>query len=400
MKQRVHELLETLLKKADKAPGKNVRLGKAEKAMKAYIDNEPIGISETLHQEFKRLEAAGIVAIKWHNPNVLVQFIELLDADALAEQIGYRRLGNRYEQAKRQVESQLEDSVHFNVIKADLLSKWQSTGKFEGFTVDEPQELIDAVNAADAMLALLETDTGEIDERHFSTRVFADSKKLKSLHSKIARVIRLRDSDIPDELEHHEVFQLFGVVPIKHPIYVTGAITLIADNEKSASADFPPCVGVWPDHVISVKENNPISIITSIENFATYMRYVESEKRAYEVVLYTAGIPSPAFRRFYRLLTSTVPEAALRHWGDIDVGGFTILHILEKTASRPVQGYRMSSLDYNRETHYDTFSKAETSRLRKIAGKMSDFNHALITAGLSDGKKFEQEAFFNLSRNQ
>lgn len=393
MKQVVHELLATLLKKADKSHAKNVRLGKTEKAMKAYIDNEPIGISETLHQEFKRLEAAGIVAIKWHNPNILVQFIELLDADALAEEIGYRRLGNRFEQAKSQVESQLEDSVHFKVIKADLLSKWQSTGKFEGFTVDEPQELIDAVKAADAMLALLDTDTGEIDERHFSTKVFNDSKKLKSLQGKIARVIRLKDNEIPDELEHAEVFQLFGVVPMKHPIYVAGPVTLSADNEKTVSADFPPCIGIWPDHVTAIESDAFVSVVTSIENFATYMRYVEHEKRPDEVVLYTAGIPSPAFRSFYKLLTIAFPEVPLRHWGDIDVGGFTILHILERTASRPVSGYRMSPAIYDTKSSYGKLSAAEISRLEKIAIHISNENQALITAAVTEGMKYEQEGY-------
>lgn len=393
MKQIVNDLFTALLKKADKSPGKPVRMRKTEKPMRAYLNNDPVGIRETLHQELKRLEAAGILSIKWHNPNILVQYILLLDADVLADQVGYSRLGSRFEQAKHLVQSELIGSPHLKAIESELFSKWQSTGRFEGFTVDEPRELIDAVEAADAMLALLETDTGEIDERHFSARVFSDSKKLKSLMGKIARVVRLRDSEIPDELEHDEVFQLFGVVPMKHPIYVAGAITLVADSEKWVSADFPPCIGIWPDNITAVKLNNAISIITSIENFATYMRYVESEKEDDEVVLYTAGIPSPAFRTFYKLLTSTFPEVSLRHWGDIDVGGFTILHILEKTASRPVLGYRMYPADFDAKSSYGKLSAAEISRLEKIVLRMSEDNQILVTKAVTEGRKFEQEGY-------
>lgn len=393
MKDIVHNLFTALLTKADKSPGKQVRLGKTEKPMNAYLTNDPVGIRETFHQEFKRLEAAGILGIKWHNPNILIQYIQLFDADNLAKQIGYRRLGNRFEHAKQLIKSQLTESPHLKAINDQLFSKWQSTGKFEGFSVDEPQDLVDAIRAADEMLALLKTEASEVDERHFSTRVFSDSKKLKSIQGKVARLIRLRDSEIPDELEYEEVFQLFGVVPMKHPIYVAGPITVVADNEKSVSVDFPPCVGLWPYHITSVKAHKPIAVITSIENFATYMRYVEQEKQGNEVVLYTAGIPSPAFRIFYKLLIQAFPKAPLRHWGDIDVGGFTILHILEKTASRPVNGYRMSSECFDSMSSHGKLSAAETSRLEKMALCMSCDNQDLVAAALTEGKKFEQEAF-------
>lgn len=393
MKQIINELFTALLKKADKSPGKPVRMGKTEQPMKAYLNNDPVGIRETFHQEFKRLEAAGILSIKWHNPNILIQYILLLDADLLAEQVGYSRISNRFEKAKAQVRSELTDSPHLKAIESQLFSKWQSTGKFEGFTVDEPQDLIDAVKAADAMLNLLDTDMGESDERHFSTRVFSDSKKLKSLMGKIAKVIRLRDNEIPDELEHHEVFQLFGVVPMKHPIYVAGAITLIADNEKSASADFPPCMGIWPDHITAVKQNSPISIITSIENFATYMRYVGSEKQDHEVVLYTAGIPSPSFRAFYTLLTSTFPEVALRHWGDIDVGGFTILNILEKTAERAVTAFRMTPDHYVGCKDFGRLTSSESKRLTGLAERLSEKNRDVVLEVIEFEMKYEQESF-------
>jgi DNA topoisomerase VI subunit A len=261
-------------------------------------------------------------------------------------------------------------------------------------SVDEPQELIDAIRAADEMLILSDTQTSEIDERHFSTAVFSDSKKLKRIKGKVARIIRLRDSDIPNELDHADVFQLFGVVPMKHPVYIAGPVILTAANNTYLSADFPPCVGILPEHIASITNDKPISYITSIENLATYMRYVETEKTDDEIVLYTAGIPSPAFRRFYHSLIQQLPHVPLRHWGDIDVGGFTIVHILEKTSSRPVIGYRMSPTDYALKPNFARLSQKECSRLEKMSANMSDVNQKNITEVLSEGNKFEQEAFY------
>lgn len=394
MKDIVKNLFMALLAKADKSPSKQVRMHKKEKPMNAYLDNNPQGIRETLHQEFKRLEAAQIIAIKWHNPNILLQYIQLIDAEQLALQVGYSRLANRFEQARQLVESELIDSPHLKSICEPLFNKWQDSGMFEGFSVDEPQELIDAIRAADEMLRLSDTQTSEIDERHFSTAVFSDSKKLKRIQGKVARIIRLRDSDIPNELDHADVFQLFGVVPMKHPVYIAGPLVITSKNNTSISADFPPCVGIWPEYIVSVTNDKPISYITSIENLATYMRYVETEKTDDEIVLYTAGIPSPAFRAFYFSLIQQLPEVPLRHWGDIDVGGFTIVHILEKTSSRPVKGYRMSPTDYVLKPNYARLSLKECSWLEKMSANMSDVNQQKIAEVLSQGIKFEQEAFY------
>ena len=43
------------------------------------------------------------------------------------------------------------------------------------------------------------------------------------------------------------------------------------------------------------------------------------------ILLYTGGMPSPSWKRVYRLLLLTLPrDARVFHWGDIDAGGFRI----------------------------------------------------------------------------
>lgn len=389
----VKAALLTLLKKADRADKQRVRLGYKESIMKPYIDNDPIGVTQAVHHEFNRLEAAGIIQIKWVTPNALIQYADLIDADALAKKLDVNRLSSKFALAKNQVLQHLpENSPHLKAIEADLFNKWQQTGNYEGFTVDDPDSLIQAVCAADAMLNI----TSEIDERHFSIQVLGDSKKLKGLVGKIAKLHRLRDEEIPEAISHQDVFQLFGVVPIKHPAYLSGEVRLHAtQGTASISADFPPCIGVWPDYVDSVSSETDIKMVTSIENQATFMRYLEKEKTKDELVIYTAGIPSPVFRKLYKQIIKAIPDASLRHWGDIDVGGFTILNILVNTAERAVTAYRMTPDHYLGSAVFGALTASESKRLSSLKDRLSDQNRDALQQVIESGFKFEQEAFQN-----
>lgn len=387
----IKDALFTLLKKADRADRSRARLGYKESVMKPYVNNDPIGVMQAVHHELIRLESAGIVQIKWLTPNVLIQYVDLIDADSLAEKLGVNRLSNKFEKAKEHVLQQIpKDSPHFITIEAELFNKWQQTGNYEGFSVEDPNTLIQSINAADAMLDI----TSEIDERHFSIQVLGDSKKLKGLMAKIAKLHRLRDQDIPEAISKEEVFQLFGVVPLKHPVYLSGPVRLFSNKENlSLTADFPPGIGVWPDYVDSVSCNADIQLVTSIENHATFLRYIEREKTKDELVIFTSGIPSPAFRKLYRLIVAALPDALLRHWGDIDVGGFTILNILEKTAERAVTAFRMTPDYYVGCKDFGRFTSSESKRLSGLAERLSAKNRDAVLEVVEFEMKFEQESY-------
>lgn len=64
------------------------------------------------------------------------------------------------------------------------------------------------------------------------------------------------------------------------------------------------------------------------------------------LLLWTAGMPSPAFRSLYARVLAGMPEdAAIYHWGDIDEGGYRIAAVLAesaRTAGRVLQPWLMS----------------------------------------------------------
>ena len=390
----IRSVLVALLKKADKSPDKSVRISATEKPMKPYIDNDPIGLLAATNDELQRFGDKGLITIKWRNIGILIQYIELINADMLADELGYIRLEKRVSSAYALVESSLTKSSSFEQLRFSLLEKWNLTGTYEGVSIEDPIVLIDAIKAADEIIAMQSGMAGEIDERHFSNRVFLDSKRLKSIRGKVAKILKLTQPDIPSELSPEEVLQLFGVVPLKHPVCVSGPVSIEAINGKTVTADFPPCIGVWADSVKQLHLESPVTVITTIENQATFMRYVVQEKQPDELVIYTAGIPSPALLKFYYLVINMAPHVTLRHWGDIDVGGFIILNILEKNAGKVVEAYRMSPDSYLKKTSKTLLSELEKRQLNKMSVTVSPENKNIVIKAAEVGKKFEQEGFY------
>ena len=71
------------------------------------------------------------------------------------------------------------------------------------------------------------------------------------------------------------------------------------------------------------------------------------------LLIYTGGMPSPAWRNFYgRLLASLPAETTLYHWGDIDEGGFRIaayLAAIAETSGKRLHPWLMSPQDVARD---------------------------------------------------
>lgn len=106
-------------------------------------------------------------------------------------------------------------------------------------------------------------------------------------------------------------------------------------------------------------------------------------------MLYTTVVPSPVFKRVYREIVKTFSDAKLRHWGDIDLGGFTILSMIERNAERPVEVYRMIPEHYSIDN--GEMTKSGYDRMDKI--QLSAQNKSVLDACLEIGLKFEQKSY-------
>ena len=83
----------------------------------------------------------------------------------------------------------------------------------------------------------------------------------------------------------------------------------------------------------SASASIPLRVLT-IENQTTFHAQARSRCDEEGLILYTAGMPSPAWRQMYvRLLRELPGSAAVAHWGDFDEGGFRISAFLARAAA-------------------------------------------------------------------
>ena len=75
-------------------------------------------------------------------------------------------------------------------------------------------------------------------------------------------------------------------------------------------------------------------VLLTVENLASFHDAARmAASRPELLLLYTGGMPSPLWRAAYaRILEGLSAMATVRHWGDIDEGGFRIAAVLAETA--------------------------------------------------------------------
>ena len=112
-----------------------------------------------------------------------------------------------------------------------------------------------------------------------------------------------------------------------------------------------------------------------------------------KLLIYTAGMPSPAWRAMYRqILSGIAPGTPIYHWGDVDEGGFRIAATLAKVSTATGHAIRPYSMSPD-DVPLDRRQPAN----RKTLNRMKHFADsagwdALGTALLDAGFTVEQEA--------
>lgn len=314
--------------------------------------------------------------------------IYLGNAELVANMIGYRVLTDRLDSSISFLDKKLAYNNVYDEIKSEIKESWSNSKTYLGCKVSDTAKLIDIINGVRAIFEI-EAENQEIDYRHFSVKIFKNSKRLDEIKNGIAKLLNRMKEDAYSDMVVEDILKVFGLFPIKHPVFLSGPIEFWAE-EFSIRADFPPAIGVWSDRIDSVSGiGSEPTWVTTIENQATFLKYIQMERSPAEVVLYTAGVPSPAFKRVYREIVKTFSDAKLRHWGDIDLGGFTILSMIEKNAEKPVEAYRMTPEHYSIDN--GEMTKSELDRMSKI--DLSDKNKNILFQCTTIGVKFEQESY-------
>lgn len=280
---------------------------------------------ETFHACIALAERAGALQVQREtrsgDGSSLLR-LSVCDAAVLANHLGVSLLDERVAEAELLLEPW---RLRFPVLE-EVLAAWRDNHKLRGAGPEAAQALADA---ACAVAARLDDAGSERVLRRESTRLFRDSKRLE----KITRWLELLATGelIASGLSEVEVWALLGLRREPQPLLISGVGT--ATVGEVVLPLLRPFIGLPLEQLRALRTD--ARCLVSIENLASFHDATKAPGAEQTLLLYTGGMPSPAWRAAYALILACLPTALpIYHWGDIDEGGFRIAAKISEAAAK------------------------------------------------------------------
>ena len=227
-----------------------------------------------------------------------------------------------------------------------------------------------------------------LTERVFSEKCFGDSKAFESrMKPTLLSVMR---KYINRELSDAELLQMIGISRYPEPLELRGEIIISGNDMRVLRNGF--CIYSNEIEFADVIIPKTVERILTIENRANFFAYRNTEN---ELVVYHGGQYSPAKKKLFEKLAAAIPaDCQWYHWGDIDLGGFSMLLRVRTEILPTVQPYRMSVSELQTYQAYtQPFSKDYAEKLKKLKEqeRLSDCLDC-IDYMLNNKVRLEQEA--------
>jgi hypothetical protein len=340
MDTKAYSALKKLLEAGDRAQAgvRSTRPALTKTQLADYHRIRPLAEKDAFDAAMKAARAVGAVALTWEKgagEEGFIQRVELIDLAALANLLGLDTAENRLAQAEKVFAPLLQDYP----VLTDVLARWAGLNKVRSFLPEHAQDWVDAARIISFMTTTRENRTIDEPIREVSARLFKDSKRIEKLAAPVD--VLLTGDIIAEGREPADVWQEIGLFREEQPVRMAGKV-IVARTRLTALLDEPYGAFSAPS-VIGLAST--AKLVMTIENQTTF--HSETRRRCDEEVLliYTAGMPTPAWRSMYVRLLQTLPDSVpVYHWGDIDEGGFRIAAILARearSAGHTLQPWRM-----------------------------------------------------------
>lgn len=245
--------------------------------------------------------------------------ITLVDADKLAR---YLKVSPRWAMVDAATAAVGHLMEAFPVL-SQVISAWAAGTAVRRTTATDVLDWRDACRVIQHRRASGDAD---LPHRGLSVSLFNDSKRLEQLWPMLDILLQggMDGAGRSDE----EICGELGIVKFPSTVLLAGQIKVLYSGQDLILRE--PYLGLSPTHVESVAALTEIDTLLSVENLSTFhelARQPLDDRRC--ALIYTAGMPSPSWLRIYRLMLGALPTgASVRHWGDIDAGGFRIANRL------------------------------------------------------------------------
>jgi hypothetical protein len=236
------------------------------------------------------------------------------------------------------------------------------------------RDWLDAICVVDACRETPNDSRTDTPIRRLSVALFSDSKRIAAIAPLIDVLTQGKTTGLPRDEE--EFFQEMGLV--KFPPTLLMAANQGEDNQvivqliDAAVGVAAPYLG-FPPHAIVAMDlpREPMTLLT-VENLTSFHETAEYVRYAFEsagpiLVMYTGGMPSPSWRRVYRLALSSLPEgSSVWHWGDVDAGGFRIANKLAEECEQCERVLHLHLMDITPTLSRKSLSDAEIAAITAI----------------------------------
>lgn len=272
---------------------------------------------QACHAALTHAQHVGAVVIEWDisaGHRNQVKRILLRDGNNLAALLGVTPRWHAIDEAARALGTW---DVKFPIIPALLLA-WRNGRKPRSL---QPRDALLVADAARTIEHCRTHGTQDIPIRRLSAQLGFDSKHVESL---IPAIDLLTATDLDQAArDAQELFAELGIVKHPLPILLSGPASIVL--EDGATFFLPsPYAGLSPDSISSVHVADSCRHVLSIENLTTFHELTQLSS-PHVLLIYSNGMPSPSWRRFYGRLQRNLPaNCKAWHWGDVDGGGFRI----------------------------------------------------------------------------
>ena len=326
------QVLQRLLRRGESAcrRGADAQVALRMAGVAEYTDLRSLAELDDFHAAITLAERDGAITVERESRSgdgSRLLRVRVADLTALARHLGVELLDDRVGQAAHLLQPWCE---RFAVID-EVLATWRANRKLRGHG---PEAAVELADAARAVAARLDDAGNERILRRESVRLFGDSKRLEKLTPwlEILTTGELAASGLMKE----EVWSAIGLRREPQPLLLAGSGTVHLHGTSLPLLQ--PFIGLPMEAVQSVESS--ANCLLTIENLASFHDAASAPGADCALLLYTGGMPSPAWQAAYaRILTGLGAGTPIHHWGDIDEGGYRIAAKLAETAN--AAGHRL-----------------------------------------------------------
>jgi hypothetical protein len=322
-----------LLGQAESAWGREstdrqISLRFSEASFPDYLQLGSYAHREECNADLRLAEQSGAIAIDWDvraGELRQIERIRLVNPDKLADLVKVDPLWVKLHVA----ECKLASKVAIFPVLLQVLAAWKRGVQVRGTRPSDWPTWLDAVRVVEHCRMM---NGDDLPIRRLSTTLFADSKRIEALWSAMD-VLLQGDVSAPVRSDE-EVFGELGLVKFPPTLLLAGdGFVHLGDQVLPLTR---PYLGLPPRTISRFSSFSGAKVLLSVENLTTFHELCElCRPEDGHILIYSAGMPSPSWLRVYELLLAELPDdAQVRHWGDIDTGGFRIADYIAKAALR------------------------------------------------------------------